>query len=186
MTSNLSEFDKLANGILAAGGHTSPSELHGFVCGVLAAGARPDRGRWQDELGQLLDLDAVPADLSAEFQRVADESLAQLEDRNFDFQLLLLEDTGITERTLSLAQWCQGFLHGFGVGGFQGDLPPTSKEALDDISAISQVDADTASEGEETENQLLQVEEFLRVAVMNIFTETAPRPAGGSKGATLH
>lgn len=186
MTNNLSEFDKLANGILAAGGHTSPSELHGFVCGVLAAGARPDRRRWQDELGQLLDLDAVPADLSAEFQRIAEESAARLNDRNFDFRLLLAEDSDISERALSLGLWCQGFLHGFGVGAYQGELPPTSKEALEDLSAVSQVDADAVTEGEEAEHQLLEVEEFVRVAVMNIFTETAPRPASGSKGATLH
>ncbi|WP_237067607.1 UPF0149 family protein [Microbulbifer guangxiensis] len=186
MTSSPSEFDKLANAILASGGHTSPSELHGFVCGVLAAGARPDRRRWQDELAQLLDQDAVPADLSAEFQRIAQESAEQLGDRNFDFQLLLAEDGGIAERTLSLGQWCQGFLHGFGVGAHRGELPPTSKEALEDLSAVSQVDADTVSEGEEAEHQLLEVQEFVRVAVMNIFTEAAPPPAGGSKGATLH
>ncbi|GAA5525207.1 hypothetical protein Maes01_01772 [Microbulbifer aestuariivivens] len=185
MTSILSDFDKLANGILASGGDSSPSELHGFACGVLAAGARPDTRRWQDELGQLLDLDAVPADLSAEFKRVAEGGLAQLEDRNFDFQLLLPEDGGITERTLALGQWCQGFLHGFGVGGYQGELPSSSKEALEDISAISQVDADTADEGEEAENQLLQVAEFARVAVMNIFADTAP-PAKTSGGKTLH
>jgi len=181
MTRAGNDFESLANAILAAGGQADPSELHGFVCGVLAAGASPDKSRWQKELAGLLELDAVPADLDRDFLQLAKHSRQQLRDSNFDFQLLLSEDEDIGARAQTLGHWCQGFLHGFGVGGHKGRLQPTSAEALQDIGAIAQVDADHAEESEEAENQLLELQEYVRVAVMNIFTEVdgADRVGGG-------
>lgn len=193
MTAPANQFDSLANAILAAGGTTDPSELHGFACGVVAAGARPDKNRWQKELAGLLQLDAVPADLDRDFQQLADDSLAQLRDSQFDFRLLLPDEADLAVKTSTLGNWCQGFLLGFGVGDFQGEMPATSGEALEDIGKIAQVDAGEVEDSDEAENQLLQVQEYVRVAVMNIFTECSgdrkiadtPKPAGGS-GPTLH
>ncbi|AMX03563.1 UPF0149 family protein [Microbulbifer thermotolerans] len=182
MTRAAIEFETLANAILAAGGEADPSELHGFVCGVLAAGTTPDKSRWQKELGALLELDAVPADLNRDFLQLARESELRLQDSDFDFQLLLSEDEDIGARTLALGHWCQGFLHGFGVGAHRGELQPTSKEALRDIGAIAQVDAEGAEQTEEAENQLLELQEYVRVAVLNIFTEVR----GKKTGPTVH
>lgn len=189
MTRAGNEFESLANSILAAGGQADPSELHGFVCGLLAAGTRPDKTRWQKELGELLDLDAVPANLNRDFLQLAEESRQQLGDSNFDFQLLLSEDEDITARTLALGHWCQGFLHGFGVGEHRGELLPTSKEALQDLGAIAQVDADHAEQTEETESQLLELQEYVRVAVLNVYTEVNGTEVRGDKsgsGPTVH
>ncbi|WP_237057249.1 UPF0149 family protein [Microbulbifer sediminum] len=193
MTRPATDFHSLANAIMAAGGRADPSELHGFVCGILSAGARPDKKRWQSELAEQLDLEAVPADLSRAFVELARESQAQLEDSNFDFQLLLTDDPDLAARTLTLGHWCQGFLHGFGIGQFRGKLQETSDEALRDLGAVAQVDETELDDSEETENQLLQVEEYVRVAVMNIFTEVAAaqaasRPGGNGSagGPTVH
>lgn len=184
MTSAANRFDSLANAILAAGGQADPSELHGFACGFLAAGAGPDKSRWQKELAELLELDAVPADLNREFLQLAQEAQQQLGDSNFDFQLLLSDEQDITARTLTLAHWCQGFLHGFGIGAYKGELLPTSKEALQDIGAIAQVDADQVDESEEAESQLLELQEYVRMAALNIFTEVRGDKSG--KGPTVH
>ncbi|MFI2812908.1 MULTISPECIES: UPF0149 family protein [Microbulbifer] len=193
MTSPANDFHSLANAIMAAGGRADPSELHGFVCGMLSAGARPDKKRWQSELAGLLDLEAVPADLDKALVEMAQQSQAQLEDSDFDFQLLLTDDPDLAARTLTLGHWCQGFLHGFGIGQFKGKLQETSEEALRDLGAVAQVDETELGDSEETENQLLQVEEYVRVAVLNIFTEVAaaqaasrPGSAGGKGGPTVH
>ncbi|MFC6633315.1 UPF0149 family protein [Microbulbifer taiwanensis] len=185
MTRAGSEFESLANAILAAGGQADPSELHGFACGVLAAGASPDKNRWQKELGALMELDAVPADLNKSFLRLAQDSQQQLGDSNFDFQLLLSDDEDIAARTMTLGHWCQGFLHGFGVGDHKGKLLPTSEEALQDIGAIAQVDADAAEPSEEAETQLLELQEYVRMAVLNIFIEVGGSKKTGS-GPTVH
>ncbi|MGL6160021.1 UPF0149 family protein [Microbulbifer sp.] len=182
MTRAAEDFDSLANTILSAGGEVDPSELHGFACGLLAAGARPDKSRWQRELGEFLQLEAVPAELNREFLQLAEDSLRQLRDSDFGFQLLLSGSEDLAERTLTLGTWCEGFLHGFGIGGHSGELPPTSSEALQDISVIAQVDEQAAGESEEAESQLVQVQEYVRVAVLNIFADTA----AGSRGPTVH
>lgn len=184
MTSAANRFDSLANAILAAGGQADPSELHGFACGLLAAGANPDNTRWQKELAELLELDAVPADLQREFLQLAQESQQRLGDSDFDFQLLLTEEADITARALTLGHWCEGFLHGFGIGAYKGELLPTSKEALQDITAIAQVDADQVQESEEAESQLLELQEYVRVATLNIFTEVRGDRSG--KKPTVH
>ncbi|MCO1333403.1 UPF0149 family protein [Microbulbifer sp. OS29] len=184
MTSEASRFELLANAILSAGGQADPSELHGFICGILVAGVRPDKNRWQSELGKLLDLEAMPADLNRDFLQLAEESEKQLGGTDFAFQLLLCDDEDVTSRALALGHWCEGFLHGFGIGGARDKLMPTSDEALKDISAISQLDSDQVEEGEETEQQLLELQEYVRVAVLNIFTEVKGSESDNSP--TIH
>lgn len=182
------DFENLANSILAAGGNTDPAEVHGFVCGVLSAGARPDQRRWQRELGEFLDLDAVPADLGRELLQMAEHCLAGLRDNSFGFQLLLDTDAGVAERSRELGDWCQGFLHGFGIGGHRGELPATSGEALNDLGAIAQLDAEQVQEGEAAEKQLAEVQEYVRMAVLNIFTEISSQlpDTDSDAGKTLH
>ncbi|WP_444928789.1 UPF0149 family protein [Microbulbifer sp. SSSA002] len=184
MTSDASRFELLANAILSAGGQADPSELHGFICGILAAGERPDKQRWQNELARLLDVEAVPADLNQDFFQLAEESHKQLDGSNFDFQLVLCDDEDVISRALALGHWCDGFLHGFGVGGAREKLLPTSDEALKDISAIAQLDAEQVEEGEETEQQLLELQEYVRVAVLNIFTEVKGKASDSER--TIH
>ncbi|WP_444889204.1 UPF0149 family protein [Microbulbifer sp. DLAB2-AA] len=184
MTSENNRFEQLANAILSAGGQVDPSELHGFTCGLLAAGAEPDKRRWQKELAELLDLEAVPADLDRDLLQLAEESSKQLSGSDFSFQLLLCDDEDIVSRTLALGHWCEGFLHGFGIGGAEVKMQPTSEEALKDIGAISQVDADHVEESEEAEQQLIELQEYVRVAVLNIFTEV--RGSHSGSGPTVH
>ncbi|MFA0809860.1 UPF0149 family protein [Microbulbifer epialgicus] len=184
MTSETNRFELLANAMLSSGGQADPSELHGFICGVLAAGAEPDNERWQRELAEFLDLEAVPADLNRGFLQLAVESRKQLGGSDFSFRLVLCDDDDIVARTLALGHWCEGFLHGFGIGGAKAKLLPTSEEALKDIGAIAQVDADHVDESEEAEQQLLELQEYVRVAVLNIFTEVQGKQT--DDGPTVH
>lgn len=166
-----SQFDDLASQILVAGGKIGPSELHGFICGLLASGTRPQKSRWQKELAEFLDLDAVPADLLRDSLQLADASLKALSDSSFSFQPLLASGDDLAEKGQSLCLWCQGFLHGFGLGKYSGELLPTSSEALKDLTEISQLDAEDMENTPEQEAQLFEVQEYVRMATLNIFVE---------------
>ena len=183
-------FDELANQIVAAGGKIGPSELHGFICGLLAAGARPDKKRWQKEVAEFLDLDALPADLSRDSLVLAEQSQRDLSDKNLSFQPLLSNSDELAERGQTLCLWCEGFLHGFGIGKYTGELPPTSSEALKDFAEIAQLDATSLENGAEQERELFEVLEYVRMAAMNIFVECNPPSDPGEKkhpaGPTLH
>ncbi|WGL15936.1 UPF0149 family protein [Microbulbifer bruguierae] len=171
MSSAKISFDNLANQIVAAGGHIGPSELHGFICGLLATGERPDKSRWQKELAEFLDLDAVPADLARDAQNLVQDSLTELSDSDFSFQLLLSSSDDLAERGQTLCLWCAGFLHGFGIGKFSAELLPTSSEALKDIAEIAQLDASAMESDAEQERQLFEVQEYVRMAALNVFVE---------------
>ncbi|WP_078085500.1 UPF0149 family protein [Microbulbifer mangrovi] len=183
-------FDDLANQIVAAGGKIGPSELHGFICGLLATGTRPDKARWQKEIAEFLDLDALPADLTRDGLLLAEQSLRELSDKDFSFQPLLSASDELAERGQTLCLWCEGFLHGFGIGKYSGELPPTSSEALKDFAEIAQLDAGSMENGAEQESQLFEVQEYVRMAALNIFVEcnAPPQQTGGDKpaGPTLH
>ncbi|MFV8781203.1 UPF0149 family protein [Microbulbifer sp. SA54] len=184
-------FDDLASQILAAGGKIGPSELHGFICGLLSSGARPDKSRWQKELVEFLDLEAIPADLQRDAVALADDSLKALSDTEFSFQPLLSGSEDLAEKGQSLCLWCEGFLHGFGVGKYSRDLLPTSSEALKDLTEIAQLDAQQMENSKEQEAQLFEVQEYVRVAALNIFVEcNGPGGDGGTLpadgGHTVH
>ncbi|MBN8430091.1 UPF0149 family protein [Microbulbifer salipaludis] len=170
-------FDDLANQIVAAGGKIGPSELHGFICGLLAAGARPDKGRWKKETAEFLDLEALPADLTRDSLVLAEQSLQDLSDKNFAFQPLLSTGEELAERGQTLCLWCEGFLHGFGVGKYIGELPATSSEALKDFAEIAQLDATSLENGPEQEREFFEVQEYVRMAALNIFVECNPPSA---------
>lgn len=171
MSASQISFDDLANQIVVAGGKIGPSELHGFICGLLAAGGRPDKSLWQKELAEFLDLDAVPADLSRDGLALAEQSLQDLSANDFSFQPLLSNSDELAERGQTLCLWCEGFLHGFGIGKYSGKLLPTSSEALKDLAEIAQLDAGTMDNNAEQERELFEVLEYVRMAALNIFVE---------------
>ncbi|WP_160152340.1 UPF0149 family protein [Microbulbifer sp. ALW1] len=177
-------FDDLANQIVVAGGKIGPSELHGFICGLLAAGARPDKSRWQKELAEFLDLDAVPADLLRDALQLAERSQQDLADNNFSFQPLLSSSDELAERGQTLCHWCEGFLHGFGIGKYAGELLPTSSEALKDLAEIAQLNASDLENNPEQERELFEVQEYVRMAALNIFVECNSAADGGETPAT--
>jgi len=185
MADGENSFDGLANQILVAGGVVGPSELHGFICGLLSAGNRPEKARWQKEIAGFLDLDAVPADLSRDTLKLAEDSQKALTNGDFSFQPLLSTADDLAERGQSLCQWCAGFLHGFGVGKFTGKLLPTSSEAMKDLAEIANLDSEQMENSPEQEAELFEVQEYVRMAVLNIFVECRGSQ-DTSGGPTLH
>jgi len=142
----------------------SPFELHGGLCGWLAGGGASVR-EWP---AKVLADDALPtpaANGALDELRLA--SAAQLADRSFDFALLLPEaDASLAERSGALFEWCRGFLGGFGLSaGSRPKLSEEGAEALGDLAKLAAAQAQTDGD-EEDEEALVEIEEFVRVAVL--------------------
>jgi uncharacterized protein YgfB (UPF0149 family) len=94
-------------------------------------------------------------------------------------------------RVAALAQWCEGFLTGFGTGSAgvkDAELAPALQEAIADLAAVSQVDV-PEGDGEEEEALLSQVTEHCRMAALMVFTEwqlKARQPEKQSAPVTRH
>ncbi|WP_245156492.1 UPF0149 family protein [Agrilutibacter solisilvae] len=142
----------------------SPSEFHGSVCGWLAGGgeAGPD---WLARVMADDALQAVPADSPLDLLRAA--SAAQLAHRSFEFELLMPgADAGLAERSGALFDWCRGFVGAFGLAaGDKALLSEDSREALADLVRLAGAQAQDEGD-EEDEEALMEIEEFVRVAVM--------------------
>ncbi len=174
MTERLPALQEIAQEIRSAGLAMDPSELHGALCGWLAGGGE-DRPDW---IGAVMaDPSRPPEAAGGALSRMRAATAAQLADRDFDLQLLLPgDDADLAQRSGALFAWCRGLLGGFGLAA--GQAPPLSeesREALADLArfaaAVSQEDGD-----EEDEEALVEIEEFVRVAVLLLYGDCVLAP----------
>ncbi|GAA6151640.1 UPF0149 family protein [Pseudoteredinibacter isoporae] len=179
--SQLLSFDEYCDFLAPVGALNSPAELHGMLCGQLSGGARPGLVKWQQmslEFLDLIDLDdsLISAELRQAIAEMYSNTLLALEDEAMGFSLVLPdEDTEISQRLQALSQWCHGFLTGFGSSGLSGEqgFSPESAEALRDFAAIVQIGTDE-DDSEQSESDLFEVCEYVRLAAINLFLEFSP------------
>jgi uncharacterized protein YgfB (UPF0149 family) len=162
---------------------TDASELHGSLCGFLAGGGSL-RGT---SVLAALQLDGEVTDPSADdlavLDRLARQTETELADPELGFEPRLPEDDRpLTERAEAMVEWCRGFLGGFGLAGTaaHAGLSEEAQEVLRDLGTVAASSFDFGNE-EEDEDALIEVQEFVRVAAMLLFTECgAHDPASGT------
>lgn len=146
---------------------SSPAELHGGLCGWLAAGGA-DSPSW---LALVLADPGLPTPSEGDvFDRLRTASAEQLADMEFGFQPLLPEDESVTVRADALFAWCRGFLGGFGLAYGDKPLSEESQEALNDLAGLAAAQLDEDEEGNDEES-LSEIEEYLRMAVLLLHAE---------------
>lgn len=147
------------------------SELHGALCGWLAGGGE-DSPRW---LARVLADDGLgPQPAGSVLDRMRAASVAQMEDRDFGFHLLVPDaSAGLAERSGGLFDWCRGFLSGFGLAA--GRDPPLSEEGREALADLARLAAATAQDegDEDDEDALTEIEEFVRVAALLLHGDCA-------------
>lgn len=141
------------------------AEAHGVACGLLCGEADVDLVRWW----QLLDAKNFP-EQEGEYllQDLLNQTADDLASPQCNFALFLPDDErDIDERAEALGQWCQGFLYGLGVTAPDEDAE-LQAEILRDISNISQINH-LNSDDDESERAYMELVEYLRVAVLQIY-----------------
>lgn len=190
MSQLLPPHDDLDLSLEDLGAALGAAEVHGLLTGVACAGttlaAGDLRGFLEGELDTALDEDAF-----REWRQVDATVHRQLDDDDLGFELLLPDDDRpLTERVAAMANWCSGFLAGFGSASGDIDearLPADVRDLLGSISEISRADADAHEEDEDAEREYAEVLEYLRIAALTIYLELAePRDGGPAPGAALH
>ena len=164
MTDSLPSLEDVEAAVRQGGFAVDAAELHGSLCGWIAAGGAID-GAW---LGKVLADPALPqVPPESVLDRMARTSAAQFEDRDFAFDLLMPgADALLAERSGALFAWCRGFLGGFGLAA--GPQPPLSEESREALSDLARLAAATAQEegDQDDEDALAEIEEFVRVAAL--------------------
>jgi uncharacterized protein YgfB (UPF0149 family) len=92
------------------------------------------------------------------------------------FDLLLPpEDQPLLARATAVHDWIRGAVYGLALGGVERDgLDSEAREAFDDLVELTRMDLTSIEGGEEDEQALMEVVEFLRVALMAIRESSPP------------
>ena len=100
--------------------------------------------------------------------------------------LLPDDEVGVPRRLQSLADWCRGFLLGLldGERVAIDEFSPDAAEVARDMMSVSEVEA--GSEEEDSEWDLAEVEEYVRVGVQLIFEDLYRDVRGDVESEELH
>lgn len=146
----------------------SAAEAHGIAVGILCVNEATKAEFWLSELVQ--ETGEFDFDDRSDLEDLFEETRALLVSDEFVFIPLLPDEKAhLSEQVVALRFWCQGFLYGFGSSTRSSDWSEDIKELVKDISEFTKLDSD--AEGEEAENDFMEVTEYLRAAVIYLRTE---------------
>lgn len=165
--SKIPAFDQISDVLLSSHSPYSTAETHGIICGMIC-GDEQTNGYTSWIKHPLAKLDSDNA-----LKTLFHETSIQLEAVNFNFSLLLPSDEFPLEiQAESLLQWCEGFLSGLKFSGINLNSPPQEiQEILNDVMDISLADPYNLDTQQLTEEDFIELLEYVRMATLFIFTE---------------
>ena len=164
------------------------SECHGVICGLICGGINIENGNWLGAFNDLMnDGMALPVDLKKDLQHVFSNSCNEFTAGEYQLKLLLADDEqSLSDRALSLAQWSESFMAGFAIGNESAKkISKEVKEALADLSKISQIDTQI-SDDEESSKSLEEIIEYVRMSALFFFSEMGHTIELEKKDSKLH
>lgn len=184
------EFSDIADVFLLHGSMQSPAFLDGRLCALLAL-KDVSAETWLEEVCLSLGIEQPKDPASAErllgWRRQTVEALSANE---MNYEPLLPDELfSLAEQAQSLKEWALGFLE---VGEETVDddqretWSPTLREAMADLPALAQIDADIDNSAE-NENDLFALTEHARMTAMMLYTEQHPgQPQVEQSDAPVH
>lgn len=167
------DFDQWCDHFIPLDVVTSPAELQGALVGILSGGRTFGPANWLAWFLEFADAQKEPsAELTEAIQQFYQGTVDSLQDNQLGFQLLIPdEDTELAVRINALAEWCEGFLVGFGSSGISADTQFSTDvtEMLQDLASIAQVADDELEQ--DAEKDFFELAEYVRVVAMRLFAE---------------
>ncbi|MDA9271838.1 YecA family protein [bacterium] len=148
----------------------SGSELHGVICGYLAAGAIQKGEMYLRALMMNRNEMATRAAALALFN-VFTVSQQQVNYLGFEFQLLLPdEDESLIVRAQAFSEWCEGFTQGLTLSEIDYNQleDEEAQEAIHHLIEFAHLDYTSLQVDEADEQALMEVTEYARMAVLHI------------------
>jgi yecA family protein len=175
------DYDQIDERLSDSPLHPTAAEAHGMLSGLICAGVPSAAEVWLDELFAEADREGVPNAETRELLNIfAERTRERIEAPELEFAPLLPEDEcSLPERAVALYDWARGFVYGLGIAGLkQDDLSEQGREAFGDLAEITRLDLDALDEGEENEEALAEIQEFVWVAALLLYEDRARAGAG--------
>jgi yecA family protein len=180
MTDQPIDHDVLDDALKRCGSSWNAGQVHGLLCSRLTVSGSEGATRWFEQV--LNETDPNNA-LRAECEQLLDSMCAttwrQLVERQSEFTLLLPHDEDAAlKRAESMAQWCEGYLHGLVSEKHRDALKeklaaePVA-DIIKDMLQFTRATADDDGDNEGNEDAYVELVEYLRVAVQLVYEELA-------------
>jgi len=162
-----------------------PAELHGFISGIFSGSVNKHDTSTFDAIIKRIQEEGFKSKSAQKFfSKISEITTQKLQSPDFDFQLLLPDDNiPIIQRCDALIAWSRGFLSGLGLTNLSSQLfnDPIFKEALYDINKIARVTLSELIPDEASEEAHMELVEFVRIAVMLIYSHIHGRVQTSTK-----
>lgn len=150
------------------------AEAHGLATGMLCIENNTESASWLAELfpDEIVLIDDDKMVLVSLFEQT--RKLLSEEESEFRYDLFLPgDDDLVATQMLAVCQWCEGFLFGVGYTRSSSEWPGESGEILKDIVEFTKLETEVdpgmdEDEVHEHEAALIEIQEYLRVAVMMV------------------
>ena len=168
----LPDYETLSELLLPLELPISLSEIHGLLCGYLALGADSQAETYlRALLSSKKNTQSRTLTLALfELHAISQQQLAEF---GFDFQMLLPnEEASLNERAQAFSDWCEGFSQAITLSGLAIDtLDDDTQNALQHITEFADLDHESLHVDEDDERALLDITEYTRMAVIQLYTE---------------
>ena len=178
-------YAELEAALAAGGASVAAAEAHGSLCGALAATDAYSAADW---LHGLLPGSPAPAGEALRARDLLEtlhtETAAAFVGQEMDFMPLLPDNEVPLERRVSaLADWCSGFLYGFGAQrATAGEaLPDEVGEVLRDFGEISRAIIGGREAEESNEGSYAELVESLRAGAQLVYDDLSAARAGPAR-----
>lgn len=189
-TDLLPPYDDIDLALEDIGAAGNAAAVHGLLTGLACTGTVHPEARLRVWLTDELDVDLDDVTFR-ELRRIDSILRRQLLDDDLGFEMLLPEDElPLADRVAAMAEWCDGFLGGFGAGSAgrkDQELPEDVRMLLETIGEFARAEVGDDSADDEAERNYMELVEYLRIAALTIFLEIAkPRTGGPAPDAPVH
>lgn len=143
------------------------SEAHGLATGMLCIENSTEVANWLTELFPE-DISLINDDKTI-LVALFEQTRKLLGDDTFRYELFLPgDDEPLSQQLEALCFWCEGFLFGIGYTRSASEWPGETGEIMKDIVEFTKMDIDGEENMEEDEQAMMEVQEYLRVAVLMV------------------
>lgn len=173
-TDNFPSCESFQDSIAVLNLPVSCSELHGLICGYIAAGALQKAENYLRALMIKQEKNAETKEAARALFALFEISKQQLSEADFSFRLLLPDDHfDLILRAEAFSQWCEGFVQGIQLSDRSLDSTDDedSAEALEHFKEFAELDYDALDIDEDSEKALIEVSEYARMAVLRISSD---------------
>ena len=150
------------------------SEAHGLATGMLCIENKTEVTSWLAELFPedvtvIEEDNTILVSLCEQTRKLLNE-----EDTSFSYDLFLPgDDEEISVQLEAIRYWCEGFLFGVGYSNSSSNWPGETGEVMKDIVEFTKMDSEVEDDMDEDEKEaydsgVIEIQEYLRVAVLTI------------------